>query len=73
MLEPAYFEALLEALSEQELGRTVLARMGERAQAVDVDIDAIWEACQIQVPAAICAQRLGGVAGVGRLSQRALA
>jgi antitoxin StbD len=41
MLEPAFFEALLEALSDQELGRTVLARMGERAQAVDVDIDAI--------------------------------
>ena len=41
MLEPAYFEALLKAISEQELGRTVLARMGERAQAVDVDIDAI--------------------------------
>ncbi len=41
VLEPAYFEALLEALSDQELGRTVLARMGERAQAVDVDIDAI--------------------------------
>ena len=41
MLEPAYFETLLEALSDQELGRTVLARMGERAQAVDVDIDAI--------------------------------
>ena len=41
VLEPAYFEALLEALSDQELGRTVLARMDERAQAVDVDIDAI--------------------------------
>ena len=41
LLEPAFFEALLEALSDQELGRTVLARMGERAQAVDVDIDAI--------------------------------
>jgi hypothetical protein len=41
VLEPAYFEALLEALSDQELGRTVLARMGERVQAVDVDIDAI--------------------------------
>lgn len=41
MLEPAFFEALLGALSDQELGRTVLARMGERAQAVDVDIDAI--------------------------------
>ena len=41
MLEPALFEAMLEELSDQELSRTVLARMGERAQAIEVDIDAI--------------------------------
>ena len=40
MIEPALFEAMLEELSDQELGRTVLARMGERAQAFEVDIDA---------------------------------
>jgi DNA-damage-inducible protein J len=41
MIEPVLFEAMLEGLSDQELGRTVLARMGERASAVEVDIDAI--------------------------------
>jgi len=41
MIEPALFEAMLEALSEQELHRTVLARMSERSRAVEVDIDAI--------------------------------
>ncbi|MDO9159712.1 MAG: type II toxin-antitoxin system Phd/YefM family antitoxin [Burkholderiaceae bacterium] len=41
MIEPALFEAMLEELSDQDLGRTVLARMGERAQAIEVDIDAI--------------------------------
>ena len=41
MIEPALFEAMLAELSDQELGRTVLARMGERAQAIEVDIDAI--------------------------------
>jgi antitoxin StbD len=41
MVEPALFEAMLEALSDQELGRTVLARLGERANAIEVDIDAI--------------------------------
>ena len=41
MLEPVLFEALLESLSDQELGRTLLARMSERADAIEVDIDAI--------------------------------
>ena len=41
MLEPALFEAMLEELSDQELSRTVLAGMGERAQANEVDIDTI--------------------------------
>jgi hypothetical protein len=31
---------MLEELCDQELGRTVLARMGERAKAIEVDIDA---------------------------------
>jgi antitoxin StbD len=41
MVEPALFEALLEELSDQELHRTVLSRMGERSRAIEVDIDAI--------------------------------
>jgi len=41
MVEPALFEAMLEELSDQPLYRTVLTRMSERAQAIEVDIDAI--------------------------------
>lgn len=41
MIEPALFEALLEELSDQDLHRTVLSRLNERAQAIEVDIDAI--------------------------------
>ena len=41
MLEPALFEALLQELSDQDLHRTVLSRLNERAQAIEVDIDAI--------------------------------
>ncbi|HEY8707371.1 MAG TPA: type II toxin-antitoxin system Phd/YefM family antitoxin [Burkholderiaceae bacterium] len=41
MVEPALFEAMLEALADQELHRKVLARMNERAQAIEVDIDEI--------------------------------
>ena len=41
MIEPALFEALLEELSDQDFHRTVLSRMNERAQAIEVDIDAI--------------------------------
>ncbi len=41
MIEPALFEAMLEELADQKLARTVLARMGERASAVEVDVDAI--------------------------------
>jgi len=41
MIEPALFEAMLEELADQDLHRKVLARMGERAQAIEVDIDAI--------------------------------
>lgn len=41
MVEPALFEAMLDELADQELHRTVLSRMGERASAIKVDIDAI--------------------------------
>jgi antitoxin StbD len=41
MVEPALFEAILDELADQELHRTVLARMGERSSAIEVDIDAI--------------------------------
>lgn len=41
MVEPAFFEALLEELSDQDLHRIVLSRMGERSRAIEVDIDAI--------------------------------
>ena len=38
---PALLEAMLDELADQDLHRTVLARMGERANAIEVDIDAI--------------------------------
>jgi antitoxin StbD len=41
MIEPALFEAMLEELADQEINRKVLVRMGERAHAIEVDIDAI--------------------------------
>jgi len=41
MVEPALFEAMLDELADQDLHRTVLARMGERANAIEVDVDAI--------------------------------
>lgn len=41
MVEPALFEAILEELTDQELHRTVLSRMGERSRAIEVNIDAI--------------------------------
>ena len=41
MVKPALFEAMLEELADQELNRTVLARLSERAQAIEVDIDTI--------------------------------
>ena len=41
MLEPALFEAMLEELADQDLHRTVLSRLGERANAIEVDVDAI--------------------------------
>ena len=41
MVEPKLFEAMLDELADQELHRKVLARMGERSRAVEVDIDQI--------------------------------
>ncbi len=41
MLEPAFFEAIVEELADQDLHRKVLARTAERAQAIEVDIDNI--------------------------------
>ncbi len=41
MVEPRLFEAMLDELADQELHRTVLSRLAERAQAVEVDIDTL--------------------------------
>ncbi len=41
MVEPAVFEAMLDELADEDLRRLVLARVGERAQAIEVDVDAI--------------------------------
>lgn len=41
MVEPQLFQAMMDELADQELHRTVLSRMTERAQAIEVDIDAI--------------------------------
>ena len=41
MLEPAVFEAMLDELADEDLHRLVLARLGERAQAIEVDIDSL--------------------------------
>jgi antitoxin StbD len=39
MVEPALFQAMLDELADQELHQKVMARMRERAQAIEVDID----------------------------------
>lgn len=41
MLEPSVFEAMLEAIADQKLSRIVQERLNERANAIEVDIDAI--------------------------------
>jgi len=41
MVEPALFKAILDELADRELHRKVLARVSERAKAVEVDIDEI--------------------------------
>jgi len=41
MVEPELFQAMVEELAEHDLYRTVLSRMAEKAQAIEVNIDAI--------------------------------
>ncbi|MDB5999649.1 MAG: antitoxin of toxin-antitoxin stability system [Rhizobacter sp.] len=41
MLEPELFEAMMEELADRDLYQKVLARMAERAHAVEVDVDKI--------------------------------
>jgi len=41
MVEPPLFEAMMEELSERDLRAKVLARMAEKAHAVEVNIDEI--------------------------------
>ena len=41
MIEPALFQAMLEELADRDLHRKVLERLGERARAVELDIDVI--------------------------------
>ena len=41
MVEPALFQAMLDELADQDLHQKVIARMGERARAIEVDIDEV--------------------------------
>lgn len=41
MVEPKLFEVMMDELADQQLHRTVLSRMAERAQAIEVDIDTL--------------------------------
>ena len=41
LVEPALFEAMLEEIGDRELRGKVLARLDERARAIEVDIDEI--------------------------------
>ncbi len=41
MVEPQLFQAMVEELADQDLYRTVLARVAEKEHAVEVDIDEI--------------------------------
>ena len=41
MVEPALFQAMLDELADQELYQKVVARMRERARAIEVDIDEV--------------------------------
>ena len=41
MVEPVLFAAMLDELADRALHRKVLARVGERAHAIEVDIDEI--------------------------------
>jgi len=41
MLEPQLYKALLDALADRQLEQTVLSRLAERAQAIEVDVDTV--------------------------------
>lgn len=41
MVEPRMFEAMMEELADQDLHRTVLSRMAEKVNAIEVDIDEV--------------------------------
>ncbi len=41
MLEPQLYEALLDAWADRQLEQTVLSRLAERTQAIEVDIDTV--------------------------------
>ncbi len=41
MVEPVLFQAMLDELADQDLHHKVIARMGERARAIEVDIDEV--------------------------------
>lgn len=41
IVDPILFKAMLEDFSEKQLQSTVLSRMGERAKAIQVDMDAL--------------------------------
>jgi antitoxin StbD len=41
LVEPALFEAMLDELHDQELRSKVMARLDERARAIEVDVDEI--------------------------------
>ena len=41
IVDPALFKATLEDFSDKQLHSTVLSRMGERANAIQVDMDAL--------------------------------
>jgi len=41
MVEPGLFQAMLDELADQELYQKVVARMRERARAIEVDIDEV--------------------------------
>jgi antitoxin StbD len=41
MIEPALFEAMMEEIADQDLYQKVLARMADKVNAIEVDLDAL--------------------------------
>ena len=39
MIEPELFEAIMEEIADQDLYKKVLARLGDKSNAVEVDLD----------------------------------